>query len=231
MKKRKELLSFLFGESQIAEAMGELGDPKKWEELTNAWDHITEEVEAKKEPLAKILSKVVKAACPKGIPAGALSEDPDGFSLEGCDPAVKELIFSGDGLEALAAAGWVPCKAQERVKFIETTTAETSDSEKDPKSEPILKAARKDDQTPAADSRLKEDQLQEVSFVKRGDAVSHKKYGKGTVTRVLGDEYCHIKDAQGETHKVELDDNCGGWRHTKPAKPAMGGVRSFPNTK
>jgi hypothetical protein len=128
---KKNILAFLFGDSQIESEIDETRD---------AIEHIFEEVEdaeplkAKKTPLASALKTLGVALGDNG-----LEMDPEGFSIcfdneDGYRHACR-VLMEPDGMEKLAELGWVATRMGDkamsgevepeyRVRFIDITTPE-----------------------------------------------------------------------------------------------------------
>ena len=167
MAPRKDLLSFLFGESAELEAAERAGDELKLagnlERLFEAAEAEQGELQSKKTPLAKALGELgIKDA------ADDLQLDTEGFVLatDNHERYVDALtvLGSADAMHKLAEMGWVVTKpgddamtnepANYRIRFLDITTVDTED--RDPKAgtydtsnrEEVIKKAQKFASTP-----------------------------------------------------------------------------------
>lgn len=141
MAKRKDLLSFLFGESaELESAESDQQDLKILENLERFFEDAAEaeqsELKAKKTPLAKALSEF-------GISDADLQMDPEGFVIvtDNHDKYVDAVtvLSTADAMHKLAEMGWVVTKpgdvamtnepAEYKIRFLEITTVEQNDRE------------------------------------------------------------------------------------------------------
>jgi hypothetical protein len=165
----KSILAYLFGDSQKESALEEARDHVF--EILEATD-AEEPVKTKKEPLVGALRSL-------GVPSGDLEMDPEGLSITFSDevPYRKALntLMEPEGLEQLAVKGWIAHKCGDsamgneapeyRIRFIEISTAETTDADK--ASETIKSAIEKG----------REFATKEVDSSEDGNPVEHPKPG------------------------------------------------------
>lgn len=144
----KNLIAFLFSESQIRDDLGDIG-----EDLTHLFEKAAEvedrDAVNSKTDLASALGKV-------GIEYLDLEQDPSGavarFETRAQYSAALNLVAEPDNMHALATLGWVPLPvgdvamsnedAEFRMRFLEIATAGSSDDEKEVDAKAISKDAR-----------------------------------------------------------------------------------------
>ena len=222
------IMAYLFGDSQIE---SELDDTRERIDQILESAEASEPIKAKKTPLTAALKSI-------GISGeGELELDPEGFCMTFTQDDVYRKACAAlgdpDAMEKLAEMGWVAHKlgdsamtnepAEFRIRFIEITTAETTDADKSSETlDAVIKKGREfatkpldrdDDENPVEHPEAPDKKQAGISKVKDGaDPKGTPKTGKSK------SEALELVDAQLDGTTPAIEDAPGTDLDAEPAR-------------